>query len=107
MNDNNVVALPGVVPQAGVSSADPDIIAMLEELLKEAKNGSMRWCGVAWVDKVGVGHSVYEPDLSEDVVGSTLTCAMGATAWLDKRLAYNAMGGAVEYPLGGGPSERA
>src|SRR5262245_32479543 len=98
MNDNNVIALPGVNPQAIDGTApDPAIIDMLEKLLADTKRGEVVWMGIAYLDHERAAHSLWEGggDTYQYPSGPLLTSALGAISFLDKRFGESLLDGSA------------
>lgn len=69
--------------QALVDAADPGIVEMLENYLKAAKAGRVKFVAIASVDSLGVAFSTWEPE--GDCSPQLITQALGAVGYLHHR----------------------
>jgi hypothetical protein len=88
MNDDNLsdtatVVLPFkpriVTPEV---TADAEIVKLLEDLLRAAKRGDIKFLAIATVDGKGVAASTWVPDKTDSAL---VTQALGSVAFLNHR----------------------
>lgn len=88
---SNVIEFPG--PEARNRES---VVALLERLLQQAKDGEVVFLAAAWVSADGVARRAWEPSTS---TRTQITASLGAVSFLHH--SYNAAVGEVATPIGG------